>query len=54
MLYVGSHLVDQILGYLDDDPVEVAANTRYRADTRAEETVTFRIHFAHGSVRNSG
>ena len=50
MLYVGSHLVDQILWYLDDDPVEVAANTRYRADTRAEETVTFRIHFARGAV----
>ncbi len=50
MLYVGSHLVDQILWYLGDDPIEAAADIRYRADTRAEETVTFQIRFAHGAV----
>ena len=34
MLYVGSHLVDQMLWYMEDEPVEVAADIRYRADTR--------------------
>ena len=50
LLYVGSHLVDQMLWYLDDDPVEVAANIRYRTDTRADETTTFQIRFARGAV----
>jgi predicted dehydrogenase len=50
MLYVGSHLVDQILWYLGDDTVEVYAHIRYRADTRADETTTFQIRFTHGAV----
>jgi predicted dehydrogenase len=50
MLYVGSHLVDQMLWYLDDEPVEVYADVRYRADTRAEETATFQIQFSRGAV----
>jgi predicted dehydrogenase len=50
LLYVGSHLVDQILWYLGDDPVEAYAHIRYRADTRADETTTFRIRFARGTV----
>jgi predicted dehydrogenase len=50
LLYVGSHLVDQILWYLGDDPVEVYAHIRYRADTRADETTTFQIRFARGTV----
>ncbi len=50
LLYVGSHLVDQILWYLGDDPVEVYARIRYRADTRADETTTFQIRFAQGTV----
>ena len=50
MLYVGSHLVDQILWYMADDPVEVVADIRYRADTRADETTTFQIQFSRGAV----
>ena len=50
LLYVGSHLVDQILWYLGDDPVEVSAGIRYRADTRADETTTFQVRFAQGAV----
>jgi UDP-N-acetyl-2-amino-2-deoxyglucuronate dehydrogenase len=50
MLYVGSHLVDQILWYMADDPVEVYANIRYRADTRADETTAFQIRFSRGAV----
>jgi len=50
LLHVGSHLVDQILWYLGDDPVEVYAHIRYRADTRTDETTTFQIRFARGTV----
>jgi predicted dehydrogenase len=50
MLYVGSHLVDQILWYMGDDPIEVSANIRYRADTRADETTTFQIQFSRGAA----
>ena len=50
LLFVGSHLVDQILWYLGDDPVEVSASIRYRADTGADETTTFQIRFARGTV----
>lgn len=50
MLYVGSHLVDEILWYLVDDPVEVYANIRYRIDTQADETTTFQIKFARGAT----
>ncbi len=50
MLYVGSHLVDQILWYMADDPVEVFADIRYRTDTRADETTTFQIQFKRGAV----
>ena len=50
LLFVGSHLVDQILWFVGDDPVEVYADIRYRADTRADETTTFQIQFARGAV----
>jgi predicted dehydrogenase len=50
LLYVGSHLLDQILWYLGDTPVEVSAYIRYRADTRADETTTFHLQFARGTV----
>ncbi len=50
LLYVGSHLVDLMLWYLQDDPVAVVADVRYRADTRADETAAFQIQFARGAV----
>jgi predicted dehydrogenase len=50
LLYLGSHLVDEILWFLDDDPVEVYADVRYRADTQADETSAFQIRFARGAV----
>jgi Predicted dehydrogenases and related proteins len=50
LLYVGSHLIDQILWHLNDDPIEVSANIRYRADTKADETTTFQLRFAKGAV----
>ena len=50
LLYVGSHLVDQVLWYLQDDPVEVYASTRFRSDTLADETSAFQIKFAKGAT----
>ncbi len=50
LLYLGSHLVDQILWYVGDEPVEVFADVRYRADTGADETSTFQIRFARGAT----
>ena len=50
LLYVGSHLVDEMVWYLGDDPVAVYAHICYRADTRADETTTFQIRFARGAV----
>ena len=50
LLYVGSHLVDQVLWLLDDDPIEVSADVRTRLDTGAEETAAFQIEFARGAT----
>lgn len=50
LLYVGSHLVDELLWYLDDEPVEVSAHIRYRTDTQADEIATFTLRFAKGAT----
>lgn len=50
LLYVGSHLVDEILWTMNDEPVEVTARICYRADTQADETAAFHIGFAHGAT----
>jgi predicted dehydrogenase len=48
LLYVGSHLVDEILWFVNDTASEVTANVRYRSDTHADETATFQMRFANG------
>jgi predicted dehydrogenase len=50
MLFFGCHLIDQVLWFADDDPVEVYASVRHRADTRADETSAFEIQFAKGAT----
>jgi predicted dehydrogenase len=50
LLYIGSHLIDQILWYTGDTPVEVYAQVSRRADTRADDTSAFQIRFAGGAV----
>jgi predicted dehydrogenase len=50
LLMLGSHLVDEVLWYLQDDPVEVYADVRYRSDTGTDETSAFQIRFAGGAV----
>jgi UDP-N-acetyl-2-amino-2-deoxyglucuronate dehydrogenase len=50
LLYVGSHLIDQILWYLNDTPTKVFADVRYRAETRADGIAAFQISFAQGAT----
>jgi predicted dehydrogenase len=50
LLFFGSHLVDQALWYMQDDPVEVYGSVRYRNDTQADETSTFQVGFARGAT----
>lgn len=48
LMYVGSHLIDQVIWYLRDDPVEVSAATCFRGDTRADETAAIQVKFSRG------
>jgi predicted dehydrogenase len=50
LLFLGSHLVDEILWYVQDIPVAVYADVRHRADTGTDETSAFQIRFAGGAV----
>jgi predicted dehydrogenase len=50
LLMLGSHLVDEVLWYIGDRPVEVVADVRYRSDTGTDETSAFQIRFAGGAV----
>jgi predicted dehydrogenase len=50
LLYLGSHVVDEILWFVNDDPVEVYADVRLRSDTGSDETSIFQIRFAQGAV----
>ena len=50
LLYVGSHLVDEILWCMNDEPVDVVAHIRYRTDTQADESTTFTMRFAKGAT----
>jgi predicted dehydrogenase len=50
LLYLGSHLVDEILWFVQDDPVQVYADVRHRPDTGTDETSAFQIRFAKGAV----
>ncbi len=50
LLFLGSHLVDTVLWYLNDEPVEVYADVRHRSDTGADETSSFQIRFAGEAV----
>ena len=50
LLFIGSHLIDQVLWYMQDDPVEVFASVLYRHDTQADETSAFQVGFARGAT----
>lgn len=50
LLYLGSHLVDEILWFVQDDPAQVYADVRVRSDSGTDETCAFQIRFARGAV----
>jgi predicted dehydrogenase len=50
LLYLGSHLVDMLLWFIDDRPVEISGSIRRRPDTNADETSSFQISFSSGAV----
>jgi len=50
LLYLGSHLVDMLLWFIDDRPVEVSGSIRRRADTKVDDTSPFQIRFSRGMV----
>jgi phthalate 4,5-cis-dihydrodiol dehydrogenase len=50
LLYLGSHLVDEILWFVQDQPIQVYADVRHRPDTGTDETSLFQIRFAKGAV----
>ena len=50
LLFLGSHLIDQILWYIGADPIEVFASVARRADTKADDTSTFQMRFANGAT----
>jgi predicted dehydrogenase len=50
LLYLGSHLVDEILWFVQDEPVQVYAEIRHRPDTGTDETSAFQIRFGGGAV----
>jgi predicted dehydrogenase len=50
LLYIGSHLIDQILWSLNDESVEVIAQVHYRSDTKADKTSSFQIKCSRGAL----
>ncbi len=50
LLYLGSHLVDEVLWFVGDEPVGVTADVRRRPDRGSDETSAFQIRFAGGAV----
>jgi predicted dehydrogenase len=50
LLYLGSHLVDMLLWFIDDRPVEISGSIRRRPDTNIDDTSPFQISFSRGAV----
>ena len=50
LLYLGSHLVDMVLWFLGDQPVEVWGDVQRRVDTGADDTSAFQLRFARGAT----
>ena len=50
LLFLGSHLVDSILWFVADEPVEIVGDLRHRADTGADDTSAFQVRFARGAI----
>ena len=50
LLYLGSHLVDMLLWFIDDRPVEISGSIRRRPDTNVDDTSPFQISFSRGAM----
>jgi predicted dehydrogenase len=50
LLYVGCHMVDLILWFLNDAPLAVYADMERRDDTGADNTTAFQIRFLSGAL----
>jgi phthalate 4,5-cis-dihydrodiol dehydrogenase len=50
LLFLGSHLVDMVLWFADDDPVEVTASMRRLAASGTDDTSAFQIRFTGGAL----
>jgi predicted dehydrogenase len=50
LLYLGSHLVDEVLWFVGDESVQVTADVRRRPDAGSDETSAFQVRFAGGAV----
>ena len=48
LLYVGSHLIDLVLWFLEDGPRTVFAHTEMQSDTGVESTAAFMLQFDGG------
>lgn len=48
MLFLGSHLIDQVLWMVDDPVASVYAEMTRRTDTGSDETTNFTLRFANG------
>ena len=49
-LLLGSHLVDLVLWFMDDEPVGASGRVRRRAGSDVDETSAFQIYFSRGPV----
>lgn len=49
-LYLESHLVDEVLWLVGDEPIQVTADVRYRPRAGSDETSAFQVRFAGGAV----
>jgi UDP-N-acetyl-2-amino-2-deoxyglucuronate dehydrogenase len=50
LLHLGSHLVDMLLWFANDQPVEISSTVRRRPGTGVDDTSAFQILFAQGAV----
>jgi predicted dehydrogenase len=48
--YFGCHMVDRVLWFIDDNPVEVSAKVIYHPDYGVDMTSLFQVQFERGSI----
>ncbi|MCA9874387.1 MAG: Gfo/Idh/MocA family oxidoreductase [Anaerolineales bacterium] len=48
--FYGCHMVDRILWFVEDKPVEVMATVRYYPESGVDQTSVFQVHFEKGAI----